>query len=191
MSTLALPPARSCGYLLRRRAQRGAISLACIAFLAWAVPPALRWAVLDATWMGTAADLPGEGGACWAFVLEKFGMSIFGLYPFDERWRPAIVLTLFGALVAASLPPPLGRAPASAWAIGVVAMVVLMLGGAGASPSSRRAFGAGSRSRSSSRCSGSPPAIRWAIALALGRQSSMRHCAGSRSSPSSSSAAFR
>lgn len=33
-----------------------AISAACLLFVVWAGRPLLRWAVLDATWSGTAAD---------------------------------------------------------------------------------------------------------------------------------------
>jgi len=107
-----------------------AITLACIAFLAWLLPPILRWVVLDATWSGTAQDCRANGGACWAFVREKFWFSVFGLYPFEQRWRPATVMGIFAAMVAVSTmrrfwSPKLFLA----WALALALMLVLMLGG--------------------------------------------------------------
>ncbi|MBB3896795.1 amino acid ABC transporter permease [Roseococcus suduntuyensis] len=107
-----------------------AISLACIALLAWVVPPMLRWAVLDATWSGTAAECRAAGGACWAFVREKFWFSIFGLYPFEERWRPATMMVILVTLVVAStLRIFWTRWLLLAWAVAAVVMWVLMQGG--------------------------------------------------------------
>ncbi|WP_206932447.1 amino acid ABC transporter permease [Roseococcus thiosulfatophilus] len=107
-----------------------AISLACIALLAWVVPPMFRWAVLDATWSGTAAECRAAAGACWAFVREKFWFSIFGLYPFEERWRPATMMVILVTLVVASTIRIFWtRWLLLAWAVAAVAMWVLMQGG--------------------------------------------------------------
>ena len=61
------------------------------AFL-WLSWHALRWAVLDATFV--AADRAGcaPGGACWAFVLSRLEQFLYGFYPPAERWRSALVL---------------------------------------------------------------------------------------------------
>ena len=38
-------------------------------------------------------------GACWAVIADKYRLILFGRYPYDEQWRPAIVVVLFiGAL---------------------------------------------------------------------------------------------
>ncbi len=79
-----------------------AITLACVLILAWLLPPLLNWAFLKATWTGNANACREAGGACWAFIREKFWFSVFGLYPFELRWRPATVLVIFAALVAVS-----------------------------------------------------------------------------------------
>jgi general L-amino acid transport system permease protein len=106
------------------------ISLGCIALLAWAVPPMFRWAVLDATWTGTAATCRANGGACWAFIREKFWFSIFGLYPFEERWRPATMLVILVTLVVASTFRRFWtRWLLLAWAVAAAVMWVLMQGG--------------------------------------------------------------
>jgi general L-amino acid transport system permease protein len=79
-----------------------AITLACLALLAWLLPPLVNWLFLKATFTGTAADCRANGGACWAFIREKFWFSVFGLYPFEERWRPGMVLVLFATMVGVS-----------------------------------------------------------------------------------------
>jgi general L-amino acid transport system permease protein len=79
-----------------------AITLACLGILLWLVPPLVDWLVISATFSGTAAECRANGGACWAFIAEKFWFSVFGLYPFEERWRPGTVLVLFAAMVALS-----------------------------------------------------------------------------------------
>ena len=107
-----------------------AITLACLALLVWLVPPLLRWAVLDATWSGTAAQCREAGGACWAFVREKFWFSIFGLYPYEERWRPGTMIVILVAMVLASCQRRFwNRWLVLAWAVAAPSMLVLMAGG--------------------------------------------------------------
>ena len=106
------------------------ITLACVALLAWLVPPLLRWAVLDATWSGTAAQCREVGGACWAFVREKFWFSIFGLYPYEERWRPATMIVILLVMVLASCQRRFwNRWLLFGWAVAAPAMLLLMAGG--------------------------------------------------------------
>ncbi len=107
-----------------------AISSACLVFVIWVGAPFLRWAVLDATWTGTAADCRARSGACWAFVADKFSMSIFGLYPYEERWRPGLVLCLFALMVVVSMQRRLwSRTLIHAWVLLAVLFFVLMRGG--------------------------------------------------------------
>jgi general L-amino acid transport system permease protein len=105
-------------------------TLACLALLAWLIPPLLNWMVLDATWTGTAAQCREATGACWAFIHEKFWFSVFGLYPFEERWRPATMLVILVAMVLASTIRRFwNRWLLIGWAIAAPAMWVLMQGG--------------------------------------------------------------
>ncbi|WP_198376559.1 amino acid ABC transporter permease [Neoroseomonas rubea] len=107
-----------------------AITLACLALLVAVVPPLLRWAVLDATWSGNAAACREAGGACWAFVREKFWFSIFGLYPYEERWRPGTMIAILVAMVLASCQRRFwNRWLMLAWLVAAPAMLVLMAGG--------------------------------------------------------------
>ncbi len=120
-----------------------AITLACVALLVWFVPPLLRWAILDATWSGTAAQCREAGGACWAFVREKFWFSIFGLYPYEERWRPATMIVILVAMVLASCQRRFwNRWLMLAWLVAALAMLVLMGGGVfGLTPVATRQWG--------------------------------------------------
>jgi general L-amino acid transport system permease protein len=107
-----------------------ALTLGTLALLAWAVPPVFRWAVLDATWTGTAETCAAGDGACWAFIGEKLRFMAFGPYPAELRWQPALATTLLLALVVASCVPRLwGRALPPAWIAAIAAAVLLMAGG--------------------------------------------------------------
>ncbi len=70
-----------------------ALTLVCVLFIVWAVPPLLRFFPIDAVWSGTdpgaclaspAQPLPG---ACWAFVRVWCSYFVYGFYPISERWR--------------------------------------------------------------------------------------------------------
>ncbi|MHB2168997.1 amino acid ABC transporter permease [Alsobacter sp. R-9] len=75
----------------------------------WAAWQAVRWAVLDATFV--SADRAGcaPGGACWAFVLSRLDQFLFGFYPTAERWRPAVVLLLPAAVFVLAVARPFAR----------------------------------------------------------------------------------
>lgn len=48
---------------------------------------ALRWGVVDATFLGkTRAACQGDG-ACWPFVTSRIGQFFYGFYPAAARWR--------------------------------------------------------------------------------------------------------
>ena len=107
-----------------------ALTLLCIGVLYLAVPPFWTWAVTNATLFGTAQDCRAAGGACWAFVREKFWFSIFGLYPYEERWRPGTMIVILVAMVIASTIRRFwGRGLLVAWAVAAPAMWILMQGG--------------------------------------------------------------
>ncbi len=61
-----------------------------------------QWGVLNATWAGTPKECLLNGGACWAFIQEKFQFILFGRYPNDQLWQPALVQVLWLAMLIAS-----------------------------------------------------------------------------------------
>ncbi len=102
------PPSLSMGPVafLRQRLFSGPVTtvftLLGILFLAWAIPPILRFLVIDAVWSapnGDACRAPGAG-ACWAYIWRKSGYFTYGSYPFDQRWRVDIVFALGLVLIA-------------------------------------------------------------------------------------------
>jgi len=106
------------------------LTLACLALLYLAASPVWSWAVTNATWDGNAQACRTAGGACWAFVREKFWFSIFGLYPYEERWRPATMIVILVAMVLLSTIRRFwGRWLLLGWAVAAPAMWLLMQGG--------------------------------------------------------------
>lgn len=70
------------------------LTLAFAVLAAWLGWHALRWGVLNATLVADDRSGCAPGGACWAFVAKRLGQFLFGFYPPDEWWRPALVLIL-------------------------------------------------------------------------------------------------
>jgi len=71
-----------------------------IAFLAWKF---IDWALLDAVWQPDSKACRAAQGACWGFIAEKHRFIVFGTYPYEQHWRPAlasILLVLLWALSA-------------------------------------------------------------------------------------------
>lgn len=106
------------------------ITLATLAFLLWTVPPFLRWALLDATWIGTAEDCRAASGACWAFVTAKLNFILFAFYPPSLHWRPALTIALFLGLLAITAWPRFWcRWIGVLWIVVPAASLILLWGG--------------------------------------------------------------
>jgi general L-amino acid transport system permease protein len=116
-----------------------AVTLVLLYFIAkWAIG-FFSWGVLHAVWSvpQTAAgpdasvcrELKGVG-ACWAVIHDKYRFILFGRYPFEQQWRPAIVVLLFIALYAVSAMRRFWRKElALIWVVTLAAIGVLMWGG--------------------------------------------------------------
>ncbi|HEX5092906.1 MAG TPA: amino acid ABC transporter permease [Burkholderiales bacterium] len=110
-----------------------ALATLAILWLAWTLlPPFVHWAFLDAVWFspdGRACRAPGAG-ACWALITEKHRFILFGTYPYEEQWRPALGIVVLVALYVASAMRRFWRIElALAWAAGLALIGVLMWGG--------------------------------------------------------------
>ncbi|CAN5671493.1 amino acid ABC transporter permease [soil metagenome] len=135
----APPPPASFASRLRRRLFGGvvasAVTLLTLALLAWFAWHVFDWAVLRAVTAPDIAACKAEGhGACWGFVVEKWRLILFGRYPYEAQWRPAVAtLAVVALLVASALPRLWSRAGARWLALGWVAAFVvfftLMFGG--------------------------------------------------------------
>jgi general L-amino acid transport system permease protein len=83
------------------------LTLLCFWLLWETLPPLIDWVFISSVWSGGDPQLCRDAdGACWAFITEKHRFILFGLYPFDEQWRPRLATGLFvGLLLVASYPP--------------------------------------------------------------------------------------
>ena len=106
------------------------VTLACLGVLALVLPGILRWTLFNAAWSGGPEACRAVAGACWPYVGQKLGFFIFGFYPAEARWRPALALLLLLSLLGASLIPAFwSRRLLLAWPAGLVLVVGLLGGG--------------------------------------------------------------
>ncbi|HEY6966452.1 MAG TPA: amino acid ABC transporter permease [Burkholderiales bacterium] len=95
------------------------------------LPPFLDWAIVEAVWRAPDPRACREAqGACWAFVGEKHRFILFGTYPFEQHWRPALATAvLIGLWVFSSFRRCWNRWLPVAWIAGLALIGVLMWGG--------------------------------------------------------------
>ncbi|AFL68573.1 amino acid ABC transporter permease [Sulfurospirillum barnesii] len=77
-----------------------ALSMLGVMILFWIIPPFIKWAYIDANFVGTTREDCTSGGACWVFIHMKIDMFMYGFYPSAERWRVNTVYGLFFVLIA-------------------------------------------------------------------------------------------
>jgi general L-amino acid transport system permease protein len=69
-------------------------------------------------------------GACWAIIRDKYRLILFGRFPYDEQWRPAICVALFiGLYVVSAMRRFWRKELALIWIATLVGIFVLMWGG--------------------------------------------------------------
>ena len=61
------------------------------------IPPLLEWAIFKASWVGTTQADCNKEGACWVFIIQRFGQFMYGYYPAEFRWR--VDLTVWLAII--------------------------------------------------------------------------------------------
>ena len=138
------------------------------------IPPMLNWAVFDAVMeAGSRAECKEiAGGACWAFIQDRFSILVYGFYPEPERWRVDLSFVL---LLVALVPVLFDNAPArKPWLIfsclyPFIAMW-LLLGGFGLEPVGTDEFG-GMMLNTVVGVTGIAFSLPLGVLLALGRQS--------------------
>jgi general L-amino acid transport system permease protein len=151
----------------------GAITLGLLALLAGAALPALKWALLDAVFGAAPTDCANAAGACWGFVAAQGRLLLFGTYPVDETWRPALTVGLIVVLFALSTLRSLWRRElAYAWGAVMIVCLWLMGGGLGLRPVATEQWG-GLPLTMLLTLIGEAVALPLGILLALGRRSSL------------------
>ncbi len=100
----------------------------------------ISWALLHAVWSvpydaqgkpdNTACHNVKGIGACWAVIREKYRLILFGRYPYDEQWRPALCVALFIGLYVVSAMRRFWRWELLlVWLVTLTSIGVLMWGG--------------------------------------------------------------
>jgi general L-amino acid transport system permease protein len=104
--------------------------LAVIAlFLAWKF---VDWAFIEAVWQPDAKACRAAHGACWGFIADKYRFILFGTYPYEEHWRPALASALLILLwILSSFRFAWRWWLALVWLFGLSVIAVLMWGGVG------------------------------------------------------------
>lgn len=77
------------------------MTVVALVLVGCALPPLLRFLLLDAVWVapdGALCRAPGAG-ACWAFIAHKLPYFVYGSYPLGERWRVDLTLGVGAALI--------------------------------------------------------------------------------------------
>ncbi len=106
------------------------ITIVMTGLLVLVIPPLIEWAFVNAVWIADNAACREATGACWGFVNEKHRFILFGTYPFEEQWRPFVMMAMLLILVLLTLNTNnWGRWLWISWAIGLPVMYVLMQGG--------------------------------------------------------------
>jgi general L-amino acid transport system permease protein len=100
----------------------------------------IDWAFIHAIWTvpNTPAGTPDPAkcreaqgiGACWAMIGDKYRFITFGRYPYDQQWRPLIVIFLFiGLFVISGMRRFWRKELALIWIVTLVIIGTLMWGG--------------------------------------------------------------
>ena len=110
------------------------IATVAILYLAWRIiPPFLDWALIQAVWSSEHPSLCRElagKGACWAFITDKYRFILFGTYPADQHWRPALVVViLLGLYTLSAARTTHWWILGALWLAGLALIGVLMWGG--------------------------------------------------------------
>lgn len=90
----------------------------------------LDWALWSAQFRPNpvaCAQLQGQG-ACWGVIAEKWKILLFGRFPVEEVWRPALVAVAWTATLYLSLAGRLRPAALLALWLGVLAGTVPLMG---------------------------------------------------------------
>jgi len=108
------------------------VTFACLWLIYRVVTGAWGWLVTRAIVEGGAQTCKAAAGAgaCWPFLAAKLRFMVFGFYPYDEHWRPALAMLLFlGAMIYSMIPRFWSRRLLWLWLAVVLACGILLYGG--------------------------------------------------------------
>lgn len=111
-----------------------AITVAGLLLAAVGLVKLFDWGLVNAVFAADAEACHQASGACWGFVAEKWRLIIFGRFPYEDQWRPAlgtavIILMLVITAVPAFWNKKGVRLLAGGWVLAFAAFFSLMYGG--------------------------------------------------------------
>jgi general L-amino acid transport system permease protein len=117
-----------------------AITLALGYIIVRVIFEVVMWGFVNAIWSVpySATGIADTGscqlakgvGACWAIVADKYRLVLFGRFPYDEQWRPAIVVLLFiGLYVVSAMRRFWRKELVLVWIVTLTVIGILMWGG--------------------------------------------------------------
>jgi general L-amino acid transport system permease protein len=99
-------------------------------FLLKTLPALIDWAFVDAVWRPDSKACRAGEGACWGFIAEKHRFILFGTYPYDEHWRPALAtVILVGLWIFSLMRNSWRKSLVLVWLAGLACIGILMWGG--------------------------------------------------------------
>lgn len=130
------PPATNVGIVgwLRKNLFNGPFNSFLTIFILFClyktVPPFIQWAFLKSVWFTDGAQCKMAGGACWSVVTKNFRFILFGFYPYEQQWRPAVaIILLIGLVLFTRERRHWNRRLTIIWPIGLAVMGLIMYGG--------------------------------------------------------------
>ena len=174
------PPVTSVGVIgwikenLFNGAFNSVLTIVTLYFLWKMIPPFVRWAFIDSTWISSGAECREAGGACWSVVSSNIRFIMFGFFPYESHWRPLLAMILLvGLLYYSQDRKHWKNYLAYVWVAGLFIMGLLMKGGLfGLSPVESTEWGGLPLTLILS-VFGLTAAYPLGVLLALGRQSKM------------------
>jgi general L-amino acid transport system permease protein len=109
---------------------QGVITMLLVYFIFKILQSLIDWAFIDAVWRPDPRACRAGEGACWGFIADKHRFILFGTYPFEQHWRPAVASVLLIALWIVSALRLFWRWWLTlVWAAGLAVIATLMWGG--------------------------------------------------------------
>ena len=107
------------------------LTLLSVWLLLMTLPPLVEWGLINAHFTAaTSAECRASPGACWAFIGQKYRFILFGIYPYDEQWRPLLAAIILTSLIGVSCMRRFWKPRlVGIWAVGLTLVGILMWGG--------------------------------------------------------------
>jgi general L-amino acid transport system permease protein len=106
------------------------LTIVTVYFFWKVIPPFIRWAFIDSTWLSSGAECREAGGACWSIISSNIRFIMFGFFPYESQWRPLLAMVLLvGLLFYSQNRNHWKKSLVYTWMAGLFVMGLLMKGG--------------------------------------------------------------